>query len=472
MLHVNHASCRTLFRHQILRVAKYSTSLPIAFACLAVTSGPLSADEVTRWDEVATQAAIESGLANYPLFESRIYAITFAAVHNALNSIDRRYRLYGTRTVETSDASPQAAVAAAAHDVLVDQFSQLGYLGVLPQQSQIDAAYADALSRIPDGSAKQRGILVGRAAALAALELRANDGWDRQIVADKSYPQGTEPGEYRFTPPSDLVFLPNWGDLPPFSLRSGEQFRPRPPYRVTGRRFASDYNEIKDLGGNGITTASARTPEQTEIALFWVESSPLMWNRIARTVALARNRLTLWETARMFALLNIGLADGYISCFNAKYYYKFWRPITAIREGDRDGNPLTVGDGQWTPLVDTPPIPDYDSGHAVEAGVGAGVLLRFFRNDRASFGICSTSLPEGQRCSDPSPRLRSFQRFSEAAEENGIARILVGFHFRDAVYKGLEHGDKIADWVVNRELRPVSHRRYEDGREWDESEER
>jgi hypothetical protein len=454
--------------HQILRLIKFAANQVVTIACVAAVAIPhLAADEVTRWNEVATKAALDSGLSGNPVFESRVYALTFAAVHNAVNSIDRRYRLYGTAVPETPNASPRAAVAAAAHDVLSDQFSQLTTFGFSAQQGQIDAAYADALARIPNGSAKERGILVGRAAALAVLELRANDGWNRQTLFDTAYPQGTAPGEYQFTPPNNFAFLANWGSMPPFALRSGQQFRPRPPYAVSSRRFASDYNEIKELGGDGVITPSARTPEQTEIALFWVESSPLMWNRIARTVALS-NRLTLWETARLFGLLNLGLADGYIGTFETKYFYKFWRPITAIREGDNDGNPLTTGDPQWTPLVETPPIPDYDSGHAVEAGVGAGILQRLFGTDRTRFGICSTSLPAGQRCSDPSPRIRSFHRFSQAAEENGVARILVGFHFRHAVYEGLAHGDKIADWVVSHKLRAVSHSRDDDGREAEE----
>jgi hypothetical protein len=436
------------------KFTKLAQSLLLIAASAASTGNRLLANEVTHWNEVATRAAFDSGLSGNPVFESRVYALTFAAVHNALNGIDRRYKPYAVHVPITSDASPEAAVATAAHDVLLDQFNQLVAYGFSSQQSSIDSAFAASLAQIPNGRAKANGVIVGRAAALSILALRAGDGWNTQLVLDPAYPQGTEPGEYRFTPGSTFAFLPHWGNIPPFVLRSGQQFRPRPPFPINSARYTQDFNEIKALGGDGIITPSARTPEQTEIALFWVESSPLMWNRITRTVSVSKG-INLWESARLFALLNLALADGYISTFNTKYFYNFWRTVTAIREGNADGNPDTVGDPNWTPLVVTPPIPDYDSGHAVECGAASRILQHFFRTDQVSFRVCSTSLPSGQTCLDASPRTRSFNSFSEAAEENGLSRILVGFHFRHAVNKGIAHGQKISDWVVRHALRPV-----------------
>ncbi|HEX4949349.1 MAG TPA: vanadium-dependent haloperoxidase, partial [Blastocatellia bacterium] len=302
--------------------------------------------------------------------------------------------------------------------------------------------------------AKTRGTFIGRLAADAILALRVADGWDKHTVLDFNYPQGTAPGEYKFTPPFTFAFLPQWDKVTPFVLRDAAQFRPGPPYAVTSRRYAIDLNEVKRLGGNGTTTPSERTSEQTEIALFWLESSPLQWNRIARTVATAE-RLTLWEKARLFALLNFALTDGYIGTFETKYHYNYWRPITAIREAATDGNPLTSGDAMWTPLVDTPPIPDYDSGHSVEGGAAAQVLKRFFGTDFIRFRTCSTTLPAGSNCGDPSPVRRSYRSFSEAAEENGVSRIFIGFHFRKAVTEGIEHGRKIGNRAVNHYLRPL-----------------
>lgn len=237
-------------------------------------------------------------------------------------------------------------------------------------------------------------------------------------------------------------------------LRKSNQFQPEAPYPINSSRYTADFNEVKRLGGNGTTTPSERTPDQTQIALFWVESSPTQWNRIARSVSNAV-RLNPWENARLFALLNLALADGYIASFATKYHYNYWRPITAIREGGSDGNPNTSGDASWTPLVDTPPIPDYESAHSVEGGAAAQVLRKFFRTDYLSFTVCSTTLPTGSTCNDPSPVTRTFTSFSQAADENGVSRILVGFHFRKAVNEGIEHGRKIGEHAVQHFLRPV-----------------
>jgi hypothetical protein len=224
---------------------------------------------------------------------------------------------------------------------------------------------------------------------------------------------------------------------------------------VTSKRYAEDFNEVKRLGGDGVSTPSARTADQTQVALFWVESSPLRWNRIARTVA-ASKRLDLWQNARLFALLNMALADGYVATFDTKYKaYNYWRPVTAIRNADTDGNPRTKADPTWTPLVTTPPIPDYDSGHSVEGGAAAQVLKQFFGTDHVRFETCSYTLPPGQTCTDASPVLRRYTSFTQASDENGLSRILVGFHFRKAVKEGIIHGTKVGAWAVDRFLRPV-----------------
>ena len=199
-------------------------------------------------------------------------------------------------------------------------------------------------------------------------------------------------------------------------------------------------------------TPSARTADQTQIALFWVESSPVGWNRIARTVSLAKG-LNLWQNAQLFALLNMALADGYIASFDTKYAYNFWRPITAIQSGNVDGNPDTIGDPAWTPLVTTPPIPDHDSAHSVEGAAAAEVMQLVLGT--AAFQTCSTTLPAGQRCDDAAPVYRPFASFEEAALENGVSRIYVGFHFRRAVDEGMQHGRKIGQWAVQKHLRPI-----------------
>jgi hypothetical protein len=320
--------------------------------------------------------------------------------------------------------------------------------------ASVEADYAAALGGIPDGTAKTQGIALGQDAAEAILALRASDGYDTPLV-DPNYQEGTAPGEYRYTPGTPFAFAPFLGeDLTPFALTDGSQFRPGPPLRLTSRRYAAEVNEVQLLGGDDVITDSARTDEQTEIALFWTEPSPLMWNRIARTVSTAEG-LDLWDNARLFGLLNMALTDGYIGTFETKYHYRFWRPVTAIHLADIDGNPATTRDLTWTPLRETPPIPDYDSGHAVEGGVAAQVLRRFFRTDSMSFSLCSFMLPEGETCSDASPTLRQFTQFSQAANENAVSRIYVGFHFRDAVEVGTRHGRLIGNWTVKSVLRPM-----------------
>jgi hypothetical protein len=223
---------------------------------------------------------------------------------------------------------------------------------------------------------------------------------------------------------------------------------------VSSKNYAADFNEVKSLGGDNITTNSARSQEQTEIGLFWIESSPLGWNRIARIVALQRG-LGLWENARLFGLLNLALADGYIGSGEAKYHYNFWRPVTAVQNADTDGNPDTAGDTAWTPLQANYPTPDYPSAHSVEGGAGAEVLKEFFGADNISFTTCSLTLPAGNRCTDASAVYRTYTSFSHAAEENAVSRIYIGIHFRHAIEEGVKQGRKIGNRAVNLFLRPV-----------------
>jgi PAP2 superfamily len=436
------------------------SALMVAGVLTAATGGSAQAqvdeDAVTAWNANAGEAAIAAGLAptNNPLHESRLYAVMHLAIHDALNAIDRRSHPYAVDLPANPGASAEAAVAAAARDVLVPLLTQLPppFVGA-PGVMSVEADYMDALAAIPDGPAKTQGVELGQAAAEALLALRAADGSDTPLF-DFAYPQGTDPGEYRFTPGFTFVFAPGWADVTPFVLNDSSQFRPGPPYAVTSKKYTADFNEVKALGADDVTTPSARTAEQTEIALFWVESSPLQWNRIARTVSASEN-LDMWENARLFGLLNMALADGYIGSFETKSHYNYWRPVTAIQTAETDGNPDTSADPTWTPLMPTPPVPDYDSAHAVEGGAAASVLKRFFGTDDIGFTTCSLTLPAGSTCTDASPVLRSYTSFSQAEEENGLSRILVGFHFRDAVETGIKHGEKIGKRAVNLYLRPA-----------------
>ncbi len=441
-----------------------STSVPsVAGARTSVHSASTSPtsnthpDAVLTWNANAGAAAVAACIApnGNPIIESRMYAIMQLAVHDALNAIHRRSQPYAL-DIHVPGASPAAAVASAAMHTLVPIIRS--FPDPVPPEcisagvARVLADYGTAMSAIPNGVAKSRGRALGQAAAHVILAVRAGDG-SRTPMVDPNYPQGTEPGEWRFTPGTPFAFAPGWGNVTPFALRSSRQFDPGPPYSVRSDKYTKDFNEVKRLGGDGVTTPSDRTPDETQIALFWLENSPLMWNAIARTVS--RNQhLGMWENARLFGLLDAGLADGYIASFADKYHYLFWRPVTAIQLADTDGNPDTYADPTWTPLVTTPPIPDHESAHSVEGGVAAAVLRQVFGTDHVSFTACSETLPAGQNCSDDDAVTRQFHSFSQAAAENGWSRVLIGFHFRHAVDTGIARGRRIGTYAVAHLMRP------------------
>jgi hypothetical protein len=308
-----------------------------------------------------------------------------------------------------------------------------------------EAAYTAALANIPDGTAKTRGIALGQAAAAAILARRVNDHSDGGPFINKNCPPVGQPGAYQCTPglPFPFVAFEAWTNVTPFVLQDNAQFRPGPPYALTDAKYKADFEEVKSLGGDGKTTPSGRTADQSQIALFWWESSPLKWSRIARTVATDKGQ-NMWESARLFAILNMALADGYVAMSASKNLYQFWRPVTAIRSG---------GDASWTPFQVTPPNQDYPSGHSIEGGAGSEVLKQLFGADQISFQDCGAALPAGN-CYDQKPVLRSYKSFSEAADENALSRILVGFHFRDATTQGTAYGRKIGERAATL-LQPV-----------------
>jgi hypothetical protein len=398
---------------------------------------------VIVWNANAGVAATKSCIApaDDPFHESYAYATMHIAVHDALNAIDRKFQPHTFDTKAEPGTSPDAAVAAAAHDALVsvikrlpqDMFGKCIDAGV----ASVDAAYTAALADIPDGPAKTKGIALGQASAAAILAKRANDHSDGGPFINKTCPPAGPPGAYQCTPglPFQFVAFEKWADVTPWVLHDNAQFRPGPPYALTDPKYKADFDQVKSLGGDGKTTPTARTEDQSQIALFWLESSPLKWSRIARTVATDKSQ-NMWESARLFAVLNMALADGYVAMAASKNHYQFWRPVTAIRSG---------GDASWTPFQVTPPNQDYPSGHSIEGGAGAEVLKQLFGTDQVSFQDCGVTLPAGSTCYDPKPVLRSYTSFSQAADENALSRILVGFHFRDATTEGTAYGRKIGE---------------------------
>jgi hypothetical protein len=387
------------------------------------------ADAVTDWNVIALQAHAAAGLNG--VRRTRVLAMVHVAVHDALNAIDRRAEPYAFDMQAAATASAQAAVASAAYRVL---------LALVPsQQTALDGAYAASLSAVPDGPAKVDGIAVGARAAQHILMLRQNDG-SSAIVP---YAPASEPGKWRPTPPAFAPALfTEWGQVTPFVLTTVDQFRGKGPLDLASRRYAHDVEEVRMLGS---ATSAVRTADQTQIALFWLEPSVDGWSRIARTVS-ADAHLDLWQNARLFALITLAMADAYIAQFDEKYHYSFWRPVTAIQEGDNDHNPLIVGDPAWMPLRPTPPFPEYSSAHAAVGAAAAEALERFFDTDDMAFSMSSPTAGNA---------VREFTGFRHAAEENGVSRIYIGFHFRHSVQDGLKMGRRIGRFVAQRILRPV-----------------
>jgi hypothetical protein len=414
----------------------HRSSWRIATLLLVVITAVLSAraNVVADWNAIATTMIFTSGIPVPAVPGSRMLAMTHAAIHDALNAIDRRYKPYALDRLAEPGASPEAAVLAAAHNVL---FAQLP-----TQQAALDSAYATSLASIPDGVAKTRGVAIGQAAAAAILALRSADGSN----APMPYTPGIGPGVWQPTPPALLpAAYPGWGNVTPFALTGGAQFRPAVPkyFDLTSAEYATDYNEVKTLGD---VNSSTRTADQSEIAKFWYEGSPFGWNRIARNI-LATQSLDLWQSARLFALLNFAMADGFIAGFEAKYFYNFWRPITAIRAGGTDNNPDTVADPAWNSFLVTPNVPDYPSTHSVLGAAAAEVLTRFFGTDTRSFTTTSGA---------PNPGItRSYTSFSQAAQENANSRVYAGIHFRSACRDGVILGGQVGRYAFENYLQPA-----------------
>jgi hypothetical protein len=385
----------------------------------------LSGDMVLRWNE-ALFATVQAASPPNPV-AARAAAIVQAAVYEAVNSIDGSYSHYLVDIPAPRWASKEAAAAEAAHDALVDLF---------PSQAPVlDLELLASLQGIQPGDAKTWGISVGHAAAQIMLAVRAHDGSDRVVT----YTPGTDPGDWQPTPPAYLpASLPGWGMVTPFCLQSGSQFRPPPPPALTSAEYTAAFNEVKDLGSFDSTT---RIPDQTEAAIFWqgVYASPncflTMLNQIARQVSQDRG-ISLVDNARLFALLDLTLADSYIASWEAKYTYNFWRPVTAIRY-DTDPN--------WTPLMATPNFPSYASAHSTVVAGSAAILASFFGTDAIPFSVSYAGLPGVTR---------SYDSFTAAANECGLSRIWVGFHWSFDVTAGLAQGQSIGSYISENFLLP------------------
>jgi hypothetical protein len=385
------------------------------------------ADVISDWNERVVNAASRVPGGQTPAIQARNIAMVHLAMFDAVNSIEPRYTPYRVQLQVPDTTSREAAASAAAHYLIVRLYSF--------QSKEADAALAAALAAVPDGPAKTQGVQLGEKVAAAILEERSTDGAN---VPDTYRPLGA-PGAYvpTITPAS-------WssGMMKPFAMKSGNQVRPGAPYALNSAQWAKDYNEVKTMGAK---TGSGRSAAQTDIARFWTQTGAGSYNQLVQQVAAAK-KLSLLENARLYAQVYLATADAGIAIFDAKYHYNFWRPLTAIRNGDRDGNDATERDAAWEPFINTPMHPEYPCAHCIFQSSAATVLNAYFGD----------VVPTATMTSPTAPGVtRSFSRLSDYKAEIINARIYDGVHYRTSGEVGVEMGRKIGEYVVQNYLRPV-----------------
>lgn len=387
------------------------------------------ADTIPDWNLI-TAKALQTAKAGTGLAHSRVYAMVHGAIFDAVNAVDRRYQSYAADLDALPGASQDAAAAVAAHTVLVDLYPL--------QRGTLDAALAASLTKVQDGQAKGDGIALGKAAAEKMLALRGNDRMcEKASLAPKS-----GPGAFQL-PANANPIGPHWGSVTPFTLKSTQDFRLPGPPPLTSARYAEEFNEVKAVGAKNSTL---RTPEQTAIALLWQPTSPITYNAMLRAMPELKQK-SIVEQARVFALLNMAASDAFIVGWRDKYLFLFWRPETAIRSADSDGNDATSADATWEGLFSPfPAHPEYPSGHALFTGVMETVLRDFFGTDRMTLTV-----------TNPDEKItRTFASFSEIAKSVEDARVWAGIHFRSADIDGTRMGRRVAEYVLNNSMQPIA----------------
>jgi len=393
-----------------------------------ILCGTARADVITEWNQRAQQALLAANTS--PIASSRVLAIVQVSVFDAVNGIERRYAPIHVDFDAPPGASRRAAAVQAAYATLVKLFpSQKPTLDAARESSLVAIASDDAAE---DSQSIARGIEWGQQVADDILVWRSTDGF---APAPPPFLGGMSVGQWRPTPPAFLPGAgPQFAHMTTWALNSPSQFRPSGPPALTSDQYAADVNEVKEIGS---ISSPTRTADQTQVAVFWNGNTPAYWNRVATSVAADRH-ITLSENARLLALLNVAMADAVIACWDAKYTYVFWRPITAIRLASTDGNPATSEDPAWTPLLVTPNFPEYPSGHATVSPAAAVVLGTYFGNDD-EFTLTSETLPGV---------VRTYASFTQAADEAFDARIYGGIHFRSACRDGRALGTQVGSFVT------------------------
>ena len=411
-----------------------SRSVPAALIGAWIAAGaPASAlaNVITDWDEkavsVVTPMASLGG--TVPYMAQRFMGMVHCAMFDAVNSIERRYQPYLVQLPADPTASKEAAAAAAAAAVLATIDAKTA--------DEVHGALAAYLAAIPDGPAKSDGIKLGAAVAAKVLEARANDG----SGAPDDYRPRTTAGVYV---PTAYTLAPWWPNLKPFAMTKGSQFRPDPPIALESKEWATDYNEIKEYGG---LNSTKRTAEQTETARFWLIGAPAAYHPFVRQLATAK-QMSVIDSARFMTLVAVGLNDAIIAVLDAKYHYDFWRPVTAIRNGDIDNNPATEREATWQPIAPTPMHPEYPCAHCILSGSVAGVV-------KAALG--TTDIPEIATTSPTAPGVtHRWTNMTAFTDEVANARIWSGFHYRFSTRVGTDMGLRIGEHVVKSVMQPAS----------------
>jgi hypothetical protein len=411
-------------------------SLAFTFCGVATAQNP-----VIDWNAIAVTAALNANQTMSPGSNasgamSLYLAYIHLAVYNAVNAIDHRFQPYGAEIPAPAGASVDAAVISAAYNTL---------LFYLPDQSAfLTAQYSAGLGLILDSQAKDDGVQVGKAAANSIIAMRAGDG--RGASVSYIFPSVPTAGVWIPTPPAHLLPLTPWGSqMVPFTMSSASQFLPdEPPPARTSAEWVDDYNQVKSLGA---VNSAVRTPAQTEIGLFWTEQTSKQYARAFRALAVGR-ALNTSDTARLFAMMWTAVADSFIGCWNAKYHFSFWRPVTAIQNGGIDGNPATVPDATWMPLGITPNHPEYPAAHGCLTGAVSEILKGYFGTPHVNFTVSSTVFNPAH--------VHTFSSTKDLEQEVGDARIYAGFHYHHSVVQGLVLGQHVAQQVLVNFFQPVA----------------
>ncbi len=394
---------------------------------LAGWTVPVSADTITDWNEKTI--AFVTTRAMLPPQAERVVAMVHVAMFDAVNSIERRYRPYLLQLPAPKETSKDAAATAAAGAVLLNLFPDAA--------AELKATMAAYLAQMPDSAAKADGIKLGEAVAARIVAARANDGSN----AADAYRPKAKPGVYVPTP---ITASSMWPNVKPFAMTSPSQFRPEPPIALKTEQWAADYNEIFALGGRNSAKRSAR---QTEDARFWLLTGARTYHPIVRQMVVAK-KMNLIDGARFMALASVAAADAYIAVFEAKYHYDFWRPITAIRNGDIDDNPATERDATWQPIDNTPMHPEYPCAHCITSAAIATVIETV---------LGSAEVPEIVLTSATAPGVtRRWTNVWAYADEVALARIYAGFHYRFSTRVGQDMGRKIGRLTVQNLMQPTS----------------